>query len=201
MDKITIRKGRPEDAEDFFRLINFTAPEYFQEIFGSDAGRVLEGLFGHTGNIFSFEHSYFMEIGGEVAGMTLFYDDEEKNKGIVRFVLFLIGYMRFKFFTHLPSLLKFGSIFARTRTGDLYSSNTAIYPKFRRRGLGEKLFGLSEKEARSRGLKRVVVDVKAGNYDAIKLRKKLGYEVEAALPILNIKGKTFEYLRLVKYLS
>lgn len=198
MDTITIREGRPEDAKSFAELAAFTAPEYFEKIFGPDSGHILEGLFARRGNIFSFRHLYFMEVNGEVAGMTLFYDFAEKDRGVMPFVLFLIGYQKFKFLKKLPSLLKFGSIFAQTKKGDLYSSNTALYPKFRGRGLGKKLFGLSEEAALKRGLKRVVVDVKADNHKAIDLRKKLGYAIDCRLPVLKIDGKTFEYLRLVK---
>ncbi len=198
MEEVTIRRGRPEDAQDFAELAFFTAPEYLEEVFGPDAKYILKSLFERPNNIFSFQYSHFMEVGGEVAGMTLFYDDDEKKRGLAPFVLLLIKYLKFKFLAHLPSLLKFGSIFAQTREGDLYSSNTALYPKFRGRGLGERLFGLSEEAARKRGLKRIVVDVKADNKEAIGLRKKLGYKVENILPVLKIKGKTFEYLQLVK---
>lgn len=200
MDETTIRKGRPGDAEDFAELAIVTAPEYFEVIFGKGAKYMLKRLFTHPDNIFSFRHSYFLEVNGEVAGMTLFYDYNDKTRGVVPFVLMLIRYLKFGFLAHLPALLKFGAIFARINKDDLYSSNSAIYPKFRGRGLGEKLFGLSEETARKKGLRRVVVDVKADNVKAIQLRKKLGYNIEIRLPAVNIKGKVFEYLQLVKYI-
>lgn len=201
MNNVTIRKGRPEDAKDFARLVFFTAPEYFGEIFGSKTSFVLERLFRDHKNIFSFNHSYFMEADGRVAGMTLFYDSDQKNKGIVPFILILLRCMKFELFKRLGSLLRFGSIFARIKKGDLYSSNTALYPEFRGCGLGEKLFCLSGEKARDSGYRRVVVDIKADNRVAIGLREKLGYRIVEKLPVLKMNGKTFEYVKMIKELT
>lgn len=201
MDNIIIRPGRPADAEDFARLAMFTAPEYFGEIFGNDAVSILKRLFGDPKNLFSYSHSYFMEVNGEVAGMTLFYDYDRKNKEVVPFVILLIKLLKFNFLARLGSLLRFSSIFARIQKGDVYSSNTALYPKFRSRGLGEKLFSISEEKARALGSRRVVADVKVGNIKAINLRQKLGYRIDERLPVVRIREKTFEYLKLVKELE
>lgn len=201
MDNIIIRPGRPEDAKDFARLVMLTAPEYFDVILGDGAPAILAGLFQNPGNIFSCTHSYFMEVNDEVAGMTLFYDHDCKEREIAPFVLLLMRFLKFKFFVRLRALMKFGSIFARTRKGDMYSSNSALYPKFRGRGLGQRIFSLSEERAREAGLKRVVVDVKADNVAAISLREKLGYRIDERLPILKIGDKTFEYVKLVKVIG
>jgi len=142
-----------------------------------------------------------MEVDGKVAGMTLFYDHAWKEAGIVPFVLIVMSVLRFGFFLKVWSLLKFASIFATTRAGDMYSSNSAIYPDFRGRGLGEKLFSLCEEKSRAGGYKRIVVDVKADNVAAISLRKKLGYRVDEVLSVVNIAGKKFAYVRLIKELT
>jgi ribosomal protein S18 acetylase RimI-like enzyme len=142
--------------------------------------------------------SYFMEGDGKRAGMTLFYGHAAKNAGVVPFMILLIGILKLEFFLRLGNLLKFASVFAKTKEGDMYSGNSAVYPEFRGRGLGERLFSLSEEKARAGGYRRVVVDVKADNAAALALRTKLGYKVDEVLPAVKIGGKKFEYVRLVK---
>jgi ribosomal protein S18 acetylase RimI-like enzyme len=198
MSDIIVRPGRPEDADHFAALVSFTAPEYFAEIFGRRATGVFKRLFRDPNNIFGYTHSYFMEVDGKVAGMTLFYDHAGKDAGIAPFVILLIRILKFEFFMRLGNLLKFAAVFAKTKEGDMYSSNSAIYPEFRGRGLGEKLFSLSEEKARAGGYSRIVVDVRADNKTAIALRVKLGYKVDEVLPVVKIGDKKFEYIRFVK---
>ena len=198
MDEIIIRDGRPGDAEHFAELNFLTAPEYFEAMFGKDAKIIFRKLFVLPGNIFSFQYSHFMEVNGEIAGMSLFYSYDEKNKGIAPFVAVLIKYLRLRFFTRIPDLLRTGAVFAQIKKDDLYSSSSAIYMKFRGRGLGERLFSLSEEAARKRGLKRAVINIKADNLVAIGLRKKLGYVLDKKLPVVRVGGKDFRYLQMSK---
>jgi len=198
MDEIIIRDGMPGDAEDFAKLILFTAPEYFEEMFGKDANIIFRKLFVLPGNIYSFQYSRFMEVNGEVAGMSLFYGYDEKHRGVMPFVVELIKYLKLRFLARIPGLLKAGAVFAQIKKDDLYSSSSAIYPKFRGRGLGEKLFRLSEDAARKRGLKRVVINIKSDNVVAIRLRKKLGYILDRELPVVRVGSKDFRYLQMFK---
>jgi ribosomal protein S18 acetylase RimI-like enzyme len=198
MDEIIIRDGKPGDAEDFAKLIFLTAPEYFEEMFGKDVEVIFKKLFMLPGNIYSFQYSRFMEVNGEVAGMSLFYGYDEKHKGVMPFVVELIKYLKLRFIAHIPGLLRAGDLFAQIKKDDLYSSSSAIYPKFRRRGLGEQLFRLSEDEAGKRGLKRVVINIKADNLVAIHLREKLGYVLDKELPVMRVGNKDFRYLQMFK---
>ena len=198
MDEIIIRDGRPEDAKDFAELVLLTAPEYLEEMFGNDARAIFRRMFVLPGNVYSFQYTQFIEVNGEVAGMSLFYDYDEKNKGIIPFLTELAKYLKLRFFKYIPDLIKTGAAFAQIKKGDLYSSSSAIYPKFRGRGLGEKLFRLSEEAARKRGLKRVVINIKADNTAAIGLRKKLGYVLDRELPVLRVGNKSFRYLQMFK---
>ena len=198
MDEVIIRDGRPSDAEHFAELNFLTAPEYFEAMFGKDAKAIFKELFVLPGNIFSFQYSHFMEVNGEIAGMSLFYSYDEKNKSIIPFVTVLIKYLKLRFFTYIPDLLKTRAVFAQIKKDDLYSSSSAVYMKFRGRGLGNKLFSLSEEAARRRGFKKVVINIKADNVAAISLRKKLGYILDKELPVVKVGGKDFRYLQMSK---
>ena len=198
MDEIIVRGGRPEDAEDFAELVLLTGPEYIEAMLGKDAKAIFRKLFVLPGNIYSFQYSHFMEVNGEVAGMSLFYSYDEKNKGMLPFTAGLIKYMGLKFFIHIPDLLKTAAVFAQIKKDDLYSSSSAIYVKFRGRGLGEKLFSLAEEATRRRGLKGVVINIKADNLAALGLRKKLGYVLDKELPVVRMGGRDFRYLQMSK---
>ncbi|MBP7055388.1 MAG: GNAT family N-acetyltransferase [Candidatus Omnitrophica bacterium] len=197
---IVIRPGRPQDAADFSRLVMYTAPEYYNILFGPDPLPILQDLFRHPNNLFSYQHTYFMECDGEVAGMTLFYDHSAKERGLIPFLILLAKNLKWHTIKKLFFLIKMAPVFARIKKTDMYSSNSALYPKFRARGLGAKLFSISENQARVRGLKRVVVNVKNVNTPAISLRRKLGFEIERKLPTIKCGSNSFEYLQMVKYL-
>lgn len=91
MDNIVIRKGSPEDAEYFSQLVLFAVPEFLPYVLGSNVKDIMKNLFQDTGNWFSFEHSYFVEVDSEVAGMALGYsyrqrkqEEERMGKLVVR---------------------------------------------------------------------------------------------------------------------
>jgi len=201
MDKILIRNGSPADGKDFARLFMFTGQELYRALFGKDAENFLEFMFRHRGNYFSFEHAYFLEVNGEVAGMTLLYDWRQKRQEMFRFGILLLRYFKFRFLRVLVPLLKLDRALTGILEGELHSSNSALYPEFRGRHLGEKLFGYAEDKARNEGCLKVTVNVKEDNHTALSLRKKLGYKTEKRLPEFRIGGKSFVYIRLVKHIT
>lgn len=80
MDNIIIRKGRTENAQDFSQLILLSVATFFPSIFASNTEEVMRKIFQQTGNLFSFEHSYFIEVNGKIAGMALGYNWEQKRR-------------------------------------------------------------------------------------------------------------------------
>ncbi|MDD5422349.1 MAG: GNAT family N-acetyltransferase [Candidatus Omnitrophota bacterium] len=198
MHNVVIRRGAPEDSEDFSRLMLLTGEDLYTGILGKDAGIVLGRLFKEKRNYFSYEHSYFMEMDGEVAGMTLLYDYKTTKTEFFRFGFLIFKYMKLSFFRYIIPLLRAGRVLNGSREGDLHSSNSALYPKFRAQGLGERLFGIAEEKARREGFRRIVVSVKYDNIAALSLRKKLGYKVEMELPPLDLENGVFKHLQLVK---
>ncbi len=74
----------------------------------------------------------------------------------------------------------------------------AVYPEFRGRGLGTNLLGVIEKEAKRIGSRRVALDVEISDEGAIKLYKRLGYDIKRKAPIFKIKDKNFELFNMSK---
>jgi ribosomal protein S18 acetylase RimI-like enzyme len=74
----------------------------------------------------------------------------------------------------------------------------AVYPEFRRRGIGTKLFALIEEEARKTGYNKVVFDVETDNKEAIKLYERLGYSIVNRSPVVETSVKNFEFFKMGK---
>ena len=198
MDNVVTRKGKPEDAEDFSQLALFTAPTFLPYLFGSDVRNSMKKLFQCKRNYFSFEHSYFIELNGKIAGMALLYSYEEKKREYSRTFLLGLKYLKWHFFAQLSPFLKSERIMAQITEGDCYLAFIAVYPEFRGRGLGTKLLGVIEEEAKRIGSRRVALDVEISDEGAIKLYKRLGYDIERKAPIFKIKDKNFELFNMSK---
>lgn len=62
--------------------------------------------------------------------------------------------------------------------GNCHLVSTAVSPEMRGQGIGTKLFQHAETHSKSRGARRVELEVFASNTGAIRLYERLGYEVE-----------------------
>ena len=201
MDNIIIRKGRAEDAQDFSQLILLSAVTFFPSIFTFNAEEIMRKIFQQPGNLFSFEHSYFIEVNDKIAGMALGYNWEQKRREELYTGLLLVKYLKWSFFTRIFYLLKAQGIVGKVSENEYYLSNIAVYPKFRALGLGKKLFSEIKRESEKTGANEIVLDVETNNKRAIKLYEKLGYIIKWRTPSIKIKKETFEFFRMLKVLE
>jgi len=200
MKNIIIRKGLPEDAQDFTNLALLSEPPLFPAIFGSGVRGAMQNLFRHRKNLFSFEHSYFIEVDGRKAGVILGYDWKAQRRGEWRTGLLLIKCMKLGFFTRTPSLLKALSLVRRVQNNEYYISNVAVYPEFRGSKLGTNLLLRAEEEAKRCGAEKSALDVEADNQGAIRLYDRLGYSIVGKPMRAKISRKNFAFFRMCKKL-
>ena len=201
MDNIIIRKGRTEDAQDFSQLILLSTATFFPSIFASNTEEIMKKIFQQPGNLFSFEHSYFIEVNNKIAGMALGYNWEQKRREELYTGLLLVKYLKWSFFTRIFYLLKAQSLVGKVLENEYYLSNIAVYPAFRALGLGTKLFSEIKRESDKTGANKIVLDVETNNKRAIKLYEKLGYIIKWRTPSIKIKKETFEFFRMLKVLE
>ncbi len=201
MENVIVRKGRVEDAEYFPDLVLFSAPKFFPSLFGPDVRRVMKNLFKHHGNYFSYEHTYFAELDGKVAGMCLAYNYGCKNREKMRTIFLLIRYLGWSLFMRMYHLLKSQDIVGMVEEKEYYISNIAVYPEFRSAGLGSRLLLEVEREARSTGDNRITLDAETYNKRAIDLYSRHDYDIEWKTRIFKIYGETFEFFRMGKSLE
>jgi len=198
LDNIIVRKGRREDAKDSAALCLLSGPTLVPCLFGSHARDLLENLFKHARNWFSFEHSHFVEVNGEVAGMALAYTYDQRKSEELRDGLLFIRYMKWRLIGQLPHMLRAMNIAKQFARGESYLSNVAVYPRFRGLGLGTKLIEAIEEEARTVASKRMVLDVETDNGKAIRLYERLNYRIERKSPVLRIRDKAFQFYKMSK---
>ena len=197
---IVIRKGHPEDAPDFANLALLSGPILFPAIFGSGVKGAIQNLFRQRRNLFSFEHSYFIEVDDTKAGMILGYDWKTQRGEEWRTGLLLIKFMKLGFFARIPVLLKALSFVGRAEDNEYYISNVAVYPEFRSANLGTSLILRIEKEAKSSGARKMVLDVDIDNEGAIRLYNRLGYLVVGKPTRAKINGESFAFVKMCRKL-
>jgi len=197
-EDIIIRKGFPEDAQDGTNLIWLSDPVFCHAIFGSGARNILQNLFRQRRNLFSFEHSYFIEVDGKKAGIIFGYDGKSERGESCRTGLLMIKYMKMRFFTKIISLLKALIAVGRVEDNEYYISNLAIYPEFRGKKLGTNLLVRAENEAKSCGAEKMALDVSVNNQGAIRLYNRLGYSIMGKPRKAKISGKVFTFFRMGK---
>lgn len=197
-ENIIIRKGLPEDAQDFSNLSLLSDPVFCQAIFGSGTRNMLQNLFRQRRNLFSFEHSYFIEVNGKKAGMILGYDGKSESGETWRTGLLMIKYMKLGFFTKILSLLKALSAVRRVKDNEYYISNLAVYPEFRGNKLGTNLLVRAEEGAKSCGAEKMALDVAVNNQDAIRLYNRLGYSIVGKPLRARISRKVFTFFRMYR---
>jgi len=195
---IIIRKGFPEDAQDGSKFILLSAPGFFHAIFGSGAKNMIQNLFPQIKNLFSFEHSYFIEVDGNKAGMIFGYAGKTEREESWRTGLLMIKYMKLGFFARIPSFLKAMRAAKRIEDNEYYISNLAVYPEFRGINLGTRLLLKIEEEAKSSGAEKVTLDVDVKNQGAIRLYNRLGYTIVGKPRRAKISQKVFTFYRMVK---
>lgn len=192
MSNVKVRRGRPEDARHFAELVVLTSPMLFPALFGSTVKNLMKNIFKHKRHYFSFDHSYFAEVDGKMAGMAQLHKRMPVRKERTRLSLLLLKYMNWRLPAKIANLLKSerGMWFATGK--DCYLSSVAVYPEFRGQGIGTKLLEAVEDEARSIGKKRIVLKADTHNQRAINLYERLGYRIEQRTTPLKLKKNRIE---------
>ena len=196
-----LRKALPGDAKNFADLILLSSPTLFPTIYGDEVKTVMQYLFRKGRNLFSFEHTYFVELGGRKAGMIVEYDWRVKRREDWRTGFLLLMQMRLGLLTKLPLLMKVEDVIGMVGDKESYISNVAVYPEFRVTGLGSRLIFEVEGKAKKNGAEKVALEVEVENAGAIRLYRRLGYSIVTESEVILTVGKPFHFYRMCKELE
>jgi ribosomal protein S18 acetylase RimI-like enzyme len=200
-EHIVVRKATPADAKDFADLVLFSSPCLCPAIYGDDVKAIMCYLFSQRRNLFGFEHAYFVEVNGQIAGMLLGYDWRARSRENWRTGFLLLRQMKGSFLVRFPQMVKAEGAIGMVREWKYHISNIAVHPEYMGKGLGSSLILEAEKEARSNDAKVVSLEVEVENAGAIKFYHRLGYSLIRESSIQLRGGKHFHFHRMRKNLS
>ena len=191
----------PQRARVGAELALLAGEQLIAAIFGLGALAFWEKAFRHPKCGFSYEHSWFLEVDGNPVGIAVGYDYQAQKKEEFRTFLILLKCLKWTFIRQRNELRQSGNIMAKTREGDYYLSNLALYPQYRGQGYGTTVMDSVEKMAAEAGCARMVLDAEATKERTLQFYNRRGYEMEETLPVLKTRKGDFGLYRMVKFLE
>lgn len=200
MNKVVFRKANVHEGKEFSELIMFSAKDIFAFLFGPGAQEFMKSVFAEPSHLFSYEHVWFAESDGRIAGMVLGYSGgqrkaEEKRTGFV-----LLKHIRLGILARLPRMIRMAGVVLPVNENEFYISNIAVYPDLRGQGIGSIIIEETEKIAREMGCRKIILDTEIENERAVKLYKSIGYNAGARTPEMKMGNKIFCTCRMYKLL-
>jgi len=182
-EEIVIRPARPEDAPQAAYLMYLSGPSFALAILGGPESRavgVLRKLFPIPHHLYSHTYAFVAEAKGKVVGLFLGFDRKEWEAAR-RAMGRELGFKWFRIVRpwHLPRmilpLLDLARTFEPLSEEDYLIQMLAVLPEMRRRGIATKLMEFAAEQARSKGLKRLVLDVLIENEGARRFYEHAGF--------------------------
>jgi ribosomal protein S18 acetylase RimI-like enzyme len=189
-----VRPARPDDVDDFLRLILMSDKAFLPYLFGDDYERVIRGIFESGRGLFGYPNVTIVEVEGRVAGMLLAYTYEQMLAAMAQWEK-EEGHPRANGPATAADRPEPATRSGWVNPGECYLANMAVFPEFRRRGLGHLLLADAETRAREQGCSRLALDVEAENRRAIRLYEGAGFGREAH--DLRLMGR-FQFARYSK---
>ena len=197
---MVVRKGTLEDKNHFSELVLLAAP-FFSKLFREKrAVELLQLLYEHDRNLFSFSHCLFAQDGDDILGLVVGYDWQTKQSEQLSTGYLMIKYLGLQFFKALPALLKLDAQVSRISREDYYIAFLAVYQQVQTRGVGTALMKRAEEDAVSCGAKFICLDVETENEKAISFYQKRGYETERTFSVNLTQEVVLHFHRMKKEL-
>lgn len=194
---MVVRKGTLKDKNHFSELVLLAAP-FFSKLFGEErAVELLQLLYEHDNNLFSFSHCLFAQD-GDILGLVMGYDWQTKQREQLGTGYLMIKHLGLQFFKVLPALLKLDAQVSRISREDYYIAFLAVYQQVQTRGVGTALMKRAEEDAVSCGAKFVCLDVETENENAVRFYQKRGYTIERTFSVNLTQEVVLHFHRMKK---
>lgn len=177
----TLRPARRDDADRCCALMYVAGPEIWDFVFGSaNPTGAIAGLFADGKGLFGWRAGNVAEVGGEVAGVVLWYSRADQRRLNLELVLQML---RLRGMQHRARAMRRGmqvsSVMPPVKAGEGYVSCLATHGSRRGMGIGTTLLNEVSRLALVRGCKSLVLDVSSQNDRARRLYERLGFQVTA----------------------
>lgn len=181
---ITIRLARPADAEAAAPLLIEANGDITKRMTGetdwTKVEQALQVLFQREDNLHSYRHTYVAEVDGNVAGIMALYPgdiEEELDQNLNRWLA--------------EKGANNPEVDPEALPGELYIDAVCVDPAFRNKGIGTQLFRYAEEIAQQTGFTKLSLNVEIEKEPAIRLYKRLGYEIVSPWTII---GEPFHHM-------
>jgi ribosomal protein S18 acetylase RimI-like enzyme len=189
---IVIRPAQPADAAAFADLADMASRGIFSYVFGKRVRAVLEGMFRQEGNDNSYQNTYFLEVGGKIAGMVNGYSQAHSLAKTLHTYRLFAQYAAWGVPGVIWRGLRFLPIlnFIDTLPDEhFYVQFVAVYPVFRGQGLSMRLLEKADEIARGLGCTTLALDVEIHNTAAINAYLKHGMSQMRVSPTVRFHGE------------
>ncbi len=190
-----VRPARPDDVDDFLRLILMSDKAFLPFLFGDDYENVIREIFESGDGLFGYPNVRIAEVDNRVAGMLLAYTYEQMVTAMAQWET---EEEQSPVDDPSPADDEPATRSGWVNPGEYYLANMAVFAEFRRQGLGRLLLADAEIRARDNGCSRLALDVESENRDAIRLYERAGFVREAH--DLKLMGR-FQFARYSKPVS
>jgi ribosomal protein S18 acetylase RimI-like enzyme len=189
-----VRKGRPEDVSHFVNLFVSSSPLH-KALWGDKCEPLLSHLFPITDNLYSYTHSYFIEVNGKVAGMFFRYDYSIQNREQENTRKLMMNFSYLEYYSRFFKLLKIHRIFGGLEHREYLVSNVAVYSEYRRMGLfGVLMNEVAKSEAMHSGNHRMIAYVLKDNSAMISCLTSFGWKIEKDFDAIIIGNQHFKFI-------
>ncbi|MBA9028692.1 GNAT family N-acetyltransferase [Peribacillus huizhouensis] len=185
-----LRQAKPADAPISAYLIRLAIQDIAEALTDEQEEKaildVLQYFFSHPNNRLSYENTLIIEIAGNVAGLIVTYlgsEAEQLDRPIVK---------RLREKNNNSEIMTE----KEAEPGDFYIDTVSVNPQYWGKGVGTALIEAAELLGKSKGHRRMSLNVEVKNTRAHRLYSKLGYK---SVNCRQINGHDYEYM--VKHLS
>ena len=194
MKESRIRPAEKSDKEIFAELFMITDNDLMPRLFGRNIKQFVSKMFCAEDNYFSYKHVHFLEYKGQIAGMLLAFDHEDKMRERWNTIKLFMKFLRFGFLFQIVHMLKAEKVMAKTNENECYFSNLAVYPEYRGMGFGKELIDFLNKECQKKNYKAIVLETFVEKQNVIGLNQKFGYKILEYSPPLRLKDRIFNFV-------
>lgn len=181
MDEITFRRAEIDDSAWAGERLLETLYDFGIELFGlgekERAIKALGDFFGKPANRFSYKYTFVACDSGKPAGLLLVFPGSRLQRANLALAAQFFSVYRFREIVDIVKKAIHMHDEEQADKDEFYIGNLAVSPKFRRRGIGQKLLDFSQKQAIENGFKKLALSVESHNLGAITLYKKFGFSI------------------------
>jgi len=207
--EIIIRPAKPGDASVAAQLMYYAGPNYILAFFGKPERKaisVLRRMFRLPYHTTSYTYTLVAEDEERLVGLLSGLDGKSWRASKRASQMYAPLWCALATPRQIPRMLAafddFNKAFSPILDVEYYVEGLAVLPERRRQGIGRQLMEFAENRARSKGLKRLALDVAIENEGARRFYQGLGFH-EAKVAANPGYCKRFNFvgsIRMVKFI-